>query len=150
MAKKLALVVKEAVVVARPPAEAFELFADPELFVSTLELSAVTIRKLGHAERWVMGHPEKLGDKVIDLSLREASPPDRLTWLAALRGFEVETILRFEAHQETSTRIRLFSAVEAKSLRAKLMSPLLKLAERRLRRGVRRSLRQVARKLHAV
>ena len=144
-----ALTLDNAVVINREPVEVYELFSDPVALITALDARDVTCRKLGAAERWVIGHPEKLGDKVVDLSLLSAEPLTNITWVSALRGFEIETVLRFEPHKATSTRLHLASRVQAKSLRAKLMAPLLKLGERRLKRGVRRNLKNVAEKLRA-
>ncbi|MGB0853986.1 MAG: hypothetical protein ACPGVA_16375 [Pikeienuella sp.] len=141
---KTALVLRETTLLDRLPAEAFELFVDPEVLLDTLGTTALSIRKLDSADRWVMSYPQKLGDKVIDLQRSAIVRPQRLTWLATLRGFEVETTIRFEAKGQTETRLRVVSKVVPKSLRAKLVAPLLKLGERRAQRNLRKGLRKLS------
>lgn len=139
----------DAIVIEQPLHEVFDLFTDPAALMHALNVKGATARKLGNAERWVMGYPDKLGDKVIDLSVSDVSAPKHVVWQAALRGFEVETRIRFAPETETATRLRLVSIVRAASLRAKLMAPILKLGKGRLKRGLRKSLNQMAKKLKA-
>jgi hypothetical protein len=79
---------------------------------------------------------------MIDLSMSDMSPPDRMVWQATLRGFEVETEIQFAPEAPAATRLRLVSSVRAATLRAKLMAPILKLGQGRLKGGLRKGLRQ--------
>lgn len=144
---KPALVFRDGVVIDRTPAEAFALFADPVAVLQALRIDGVSARKLGNAERWVLAYPEKLGERVIDLRVEQGEAPDRLIWTSTLRGFVIETVIRFEPFEASAVRMRLVSSVTAVSLRAKLMAPILKLGEGRLRRGLRKALAQVGEKL---
>lgn len=144
---KPVVTLKDTAIVERPPAETFELFSDPPALMQALDVDGVTARKLGNAQRWVMGYPEKLGDRVVDLSIADTNPPDRLVWLATIRGFEIETEIRFSPDDSDTTRLRLASKVRAETLRAKLMAPILKLGHSRLKRGLRKGLVQISNKL---
>lgn len=144
---KPVVILKDAVLIDRPLNEVFELFCDPAALMKALNVTGATARKLGNAERWVMDYPKKLGPRVIDLSMSDKSAPDRMTWQATLSGFEVETRIRLAPEAPDTTRLRLVSSVRASTLRAKLMAPILKLGHGRLKRGLRKSLRQMSNKL---
>ena len=138
------LILRETALVDRKPDQAYELFADPQALLAALGSTALTVRQLSHSDRWVLHYPEKIGDKVIDLHRSVALAHERLGWLAMYKGFEVETAIRFEAKGDTETRLRIVSKIYAKSLRAKLLAPILKLGERRIRKKMRRSLRRMS------
>jgi hypothetical protein len=57
---KPVVTLKDAVVIDRPLDETFELFSDPAALMQALNVKGATARKLGNAQRWVMGFPEKL------------------------------------------------------------------------------------------
>ena len=135
------------VIIKRPQADTFGLFADPTALMQALDIEGPTARKLGNAQRWIMAYPEKLGDRVIDLGVSDMNPPEVVVWLASLRGFQIETEIRFAADGTDATTVRLASKVRAESLRAKLMAPILKLGQSRLKRGLRKGLKQIAKKL---
>ena len=146
MAKPV-VTLRDGVIVDKTQDELFALLSDPVALITALEAEGVSIRKMPATERWVLGYPARLGERVVDLRCTESREPVKLTWLSQFRGYNIETGLKLEDAERGGTRLRLVSKVYAKSLRAKLTAPILKLGEKRLRKGVRKGLVSLADKL---
>lgn len=141
---KPALALKEKVAINRRIDDVYAALVDPSVLIRVIGARKIRVRKLPDDARWIMTNPEKLGDREIRLHLAETSKPNHLKWVSEFRGFEVVTLLTLEADGGTKTRLRLASETFPTTLRARLMAPILKLGESRVKRGVRTGLKQLA------
>lgn len=140
MAARPVMTLSDVVEIDAAPDEIFAALSEPERALALFGSDQASLRRLPHAHRWVLSHPGRLGDRVIDLARLGVDPPRSVAWRATVNGYRAESELAVTPHGEGGARLTVDTSVFAVSLTARLSAPLARLAAPRAREGLGKAL----------